>query len=263
MTAPEPISRCFLTSPGASSYACSTMRAAKPASICRKSAVTAGTVPYRFADGPDARNDDDSTPFMPRCIVHQPFFDWAGTAICGGRGTKPSFTNCTSRVSPHARRADAGALLCAGQALGQAGAAQLLGLQLHCLPRAPRRLCGRQASGRRRGRVQAEISWLDWAHVDADLLAFARRQTAFRHAYPAFRRRRWFRGRAIHGSGCEDIAWFTHEGTQMSEENWGEGHSCFARATGFERQVIAIAEQRLQGCQSSLFTAAKRPKSLN
>ena len=34
--------------------------------------------PYRFADGADALNDDDSAPFMPRCVVHQPHFDWSG-----------------------------------------------------------------------------------------------------------------------------------------------------------------------------------------
>ena len=33
--------------------------------------------PYLF-DNHDARNDKDSAPFMPRSIVHQPFFDWSG-----------------------------------------------------------------------------------------------------------------------------------------------------------------------------------------
>jgi glycogen operon protein len=74
-----------------------------------------------------------------------------------------------------------------------------------------------------------EISWLDWAQADQILHAFTRRLIAFRHAHPAFRRRRWFLGRAIHGADCEDIAWFTHEGTQMSEDNWGEG---FAKSLG-------------------------------
>ncbi len=73
------------------------------------------------------------------------------------------------------------------------------------------------------------LSWLDWAHVDAELHAFCRRLIAFRHAHPAFRRRRWFLGRAIHGADCKDIAWFTLEGTQMSEEHWGEG---FAKSLG-------------------------------
>jgi glycogen operon protein len=34
--------------------------------------------PYPFRSGPDERNDEDNAPFMPRCIVPQPFFDWAG-----------------------------------------------------------------------------------------------------------------------------------------------------------------------------------------
>jgi isoamylase len=70
-----------------------------------------------------------------------------------------------------------------------------------------------------------ELSWLDWTLADQELHTFTRRLIAFRHAHPAFRRRRWFQGRAIHGADCEDIAWFTHEGTQMSEEHWGEGYA--------------------------------------
>jgi len=34
--------------------------------------------PYRFHDGPESRNDTDSARFMPKAIVHQPHFDWAG-----------------------------------------------------------------------------------------------------------------------------------------------------------------------------------------
>jgi glycogen operon protein len=34
--------------------------------------------PYRFNDGPEARSESDSAPFMPRCVVHQPHFDWSG-----------------------------------------------------------------------------------------------------------------------------------------------------------------------------------------
>ena len=74
-----------------------------------------------------------------------------------------------------------------------------------------------------------EISWLDWTHIDRDLLAFCQRLNAFRHAHPAFRRRGWFYGRAIHGADCEDIAWFTHTGQQMNDEQWGEG---FAKSLG-------------------------------
>ena len=34
--------------------------------------------PYHFDADPDVSNDRDSAPFMPKCIVQQPFFDWAG-----------------------------------------------------------------------------------------------------------------------------------------------------------------------------------------
>ena len=67
-----------------------------------------------------------------------------------------------------------------------------------------------------------EISWIDWSNLDHDLNQFTQRLIAFRHAHPAFRRRRWFQGRAIHGADCKDIAWFTHTGKQMNEEHWGE-----------------------------------------
>lgn len=67
-----------------------------------------------------------------------------------------------------------------------------------------------------------EISWIDWSNLDQDLHAFTKRLIAFRHAHPAFRRRRWFQGRAIHGTNCKDIAWFTHVGKQMNDEHWDE-----------------------------------------
>ena len=34
--------------------------------------------PYLFNDGSEARSDSDSAPFMPKCVVHQPHFDWSG-----------------------------------------------------------------------------------------------------------------------------------------------------------------------------------------
>ena len=68
-----------------------------------------------------------------------------------------------------------------------------------------------------------EISWYNWENIDQELLQFTRRLIGFRLHHPVFRRRRWFQGRSIHGSQTSDIAWFTLEGKQMDEENWGEG----------------------------------------
>lgn len=69
-----------------------------------------------------------------------------------------------------------------------------------------------------------EISWLDWDQVDNALLEFTRKLIQFRKEHPVFRRRRWFQGRPIHGSEVEDIAWFTPDGSEMSEDHWGEAH---------------------------------------
>jgi glycogen operon protein len=98
----------------------------------------------------------------------------------------------------------------------------------------PMLLAGDEAGRTQNGNNNAycqdnEISWLDWEQIDQDLHAFTRRLIAFRHDHPAFRRRRWFQGSAIHGADCKDIAWFTPSGEQMSEEDWGEW---FAKSLG-------------------------------
>jgi glycogen operon protein len=70
-----------------------------------------------------------------------------------------------------------------------------------------------------------EISWYAWENTDADLLSFCQRLIRYRKEHPVFRRRRWFQGRPIHGSEVKDIAWFTLEGEQMAEEDWGQGYA--------------------------------------
>ena len=74
-----------------------------------------------------------------------------------------------------------------------------------------------------------EISWLNWAEADHDLLAFTRRLIALRLNHPIFRRRKWFRGTPVKGKGPEDIAWFLPEGGEMQNHNWGHD---FARSLG-------------------------------
>jgi isoamylase len=74
-----------------------------------------------------------------------------------------------------------------------------------------------------------EISWIDWNNADQSLLKFTRALIHLRRSHPAFCRRRWFQGQPIKGVGLEDIAWFLHEGTEMSEEHWNES---FAKSLG-------------------------------
>jgi len=65
-----------------------------------------------------------------------------------------------------------------------------------------------------------EVSWLDWEHADAALLSFVRQLAEFRSRHPVFHRRHWFQGRPLHGAGVKDIAWFSPEGSEMSDADW-------------------------------------------
>jgi isoamylase len=75
------------------------------------------------------------------------------------------------------------------------------------------------------------ISWLDWnpEHVDKELLHFAQRMITLRKEHPAFRRRRFFQGRAIKGARIKDIVWLRPDGKEMTDQEWDQA---FARCLG-------------------------------
>jgi isoamylase len=92
----------------------------------------------------------------------------------------------------------------------------------------PMLLAGDEIGRTQRGNNNAycqdnEISWVDWEHADEDLLEWTRRLIDMRSRHRVFRRRRWFQGRPIHGSGVTDIGWFRPDGTPMDEEDWRVG----------------------------------------
>ena len=71
-----------------------------------------------------------------------------------------------------------------------------------------------------------ELSWIDWAQADNDLMEFTRAVSALRTAHPVFRRRRFFSGKPVgrRGDGGQpDIAWFAPDGSQMTEDDWESG----------------------------------------
>jgi isoamylase len=74
-----------------------------------------------------------------------------------------------------------------------------------------------------------DLSWYDWQHADHELFEFTRQLIQLRRRHPVFRRRRWFQGRAIYGSGVTDIGWFKPDGQEMSENDWRAG---FAKSLG-------------------------------
>jgi isoamylase len=82
---------------------------------------------------------------------------------------------------------------------------------------------GRTQNGNNNAYAQDnDISWYDW-NLDARrtaLLEFTRRAIRLRLEHPVFRRKKFFRGRKIHGSEVKDITWFDLDGSEMTEEDW-------------------------------------------
>ncbi len=91
-----------------------------------------------------------------------------------------------------------------------------------------------------------ETSWLDWS-FDGNgraLLAFVRRMIEIRRDHPAFRRRDFFQGRALHGADVKDISWFKPDGSEMTAEEWDHEH---ARALGVYLAGEALTETDRRG----------------
>ncbi|CAM5554778.1 glycogen operon protein GlgX homolog [Streptomyces spiroverticillatus] len=99
-----------------------------------------------------------------------------------------------------------------------------------------------------------EISWVPWPGPDEDghkaedgtLLQFTRAMVALRRDHPVFRRRRFFHGRPVRGTQDElsDIAWFTPEGEEMTQEDWEAAH---AKALTVFLNGEAISEPGIRG----------------
>jgi isoamylase len=89
-----------------------------------------------------------------------------------------------------------------------------------------------------------EISWFDWENVDEPLLQFTRALVELRRKHRIFHRRRWFQGRPLRGSGVKDIAWFTPQGREMTDQDWNTG---FAKSLGVFLNGEAITTPDLFG----------------
>jgi isoamylase len=93
-----------------------------------------------------------------------------------------------------------------------------------------------------------ELTWIDWkaADLDRELLDFTRAVTALRAGHPVFRRRRFFFGTRVRGSGSSlpDIEWFTTSGEEMTEQDWEAG---FAKSLAVFLNGSAIAEPDTHG----------------
>jgi glycogen operon protein len=72
-----------------------------------------------------------------------------------------------------------------------------------------------------------ELSWLDWSLDERRraLLEFTQRVIALRNEQPVLRRRRFFSGGYVRGSGLKDIVWFRPDGQEMSGADWNRPES--------------------------------------
>jgi isoamylase len=107
---------------------------------------------------------------------------------------------------------------------------------------------GRTQRGNNNGYCQDnELTWVNWADLDTDLLAFTQHVAALRSEHPIFRRRRFFDGRPVRRRGLDtlpDIQWFTPDGTEMTEEDWG---GRFGRAISVYLNGQGIPDTDLRG----------------
>jgi glycogen operon protein len=107
-----------------------------------------------------------------------------------------------------------------------------------------------------------EISWVDWAGRDEELLRFTARVLEVRHDHPVFRRRRWFQGQPILGSGLTDIAFFKPDGSEMTNGDWSAG---FAKslAVFLNGEAVPTSDPRGQAVHDDsflmLFNAGSEP----
>ncbi len=89
-----------------------------------------------------------------------------------------------------------------------------------------------------------DLSWVDWADVDEDMLAFVRRLIQLRKDHPVFRRPRFFEGKPMANSAMKDIVWITPEGREMTHADWTLP---YARSLGFVLGGESCAIDNLTG----------------
>jgi glycogen debranching enzyme GlgX len=105
---------------------------------------------------------------------------------------------------------------------------------LFCAQGTPQLLAGDEIGHSQRGNNNAycqdnALTWLDWAHADADLCEFVAGLVALRCAHPGLRQPRWFEGRPPADGAAPDIAWFDVDGAPLTSAAWrSHVHRSFA-----------------------------------
>jgi isoamylase len=67
-----------------------------------------------------------------------------------------------------------------------------------------------------------DLTWMhwDWNKDEQELFDFVCELIKIRQEQPLMNKRRYFKGRKIHGKGIKDIRWLNTDGTDMTEDEW-------------------------------------------
>src|SRR5207248_719694 len=91
-----------------------------------------------------------------------------------------------------------------------------------------------------------EISWVNW-NLDErkqSLVAFVRKLTGLRHAYPILRRSRFLTGRLDEELDVKDLTWISASGGEMRTDEWSDGNMrCFGMLIDGRAQPTGIKKR--------------------
>jgi glycogen operon protein len=115
----------------------------------------------------------------------------------------------------------------------------------------PMLLAGDEVSHSQRGNNNSycqdnDLTWLNWV-LDEEkqhFFDFVRQAIRMRAEQPVLRRRRFFSGKPIRGTGITDISWFGPDGKEMTDEAW---HADFVKCLGTRLAGDLIAEKDERG----------------
>jgi glycogen operon protein len=91
-----------------------------------------------------------------------------------------------------------------------------------------------------------EISWVDWslAEQGAVQIAFVRKLTALRSAYPILRRSRFLTGAYNEELGVKDVTWINASGAEMRDADWADSNMrCFGMLMDGRAQATGIRQR--------------------
>ena len=91
-----------------------------------------------------------------------------------------------------------------------------------------------------------EISWVNWDlhEKGQQLVAFTRRLMQMRHKYPILRRNLFLTGHYNEELGVKDLTWINANGSEMQQENWGDGGMrCFGMLLDGRAQTTGIKQR--------------------